>query len=131
LLTKDCVLAVRTAGLDAYLGVFHTTHHGRPSMALDLMEPFRPLIADSVVLGVIRRREVSSDGFKNTGQAVAMEQPARRALIAAYERRMAEEITHPLFGYRISYRQVLSVQARLLARTLTGEIDAMPSFRTR
>lgn len=131
LLTRDCLLAVRTAGLDAYLGVYHTPHHGRPSMALDLMEPFRPLVVDSVVLGVIRRGEVTPDGFQHTGQAVAMTAPARKALIVAYERRMSESITHPLFGYRISYRQVLSVQARLLARALTGELDAMPSFRTR
>lgn len=131
LLTRDCLLAVRLAGLDPYLGVFHTPHHGRPSMALDLMEPFRPLIVDSVVLGVIRRGEVAPEGFVHTGQAVAMTAPTRKALIVAYERRLTESITHPLFGYRITYRQVLAVQARLLARALVGEIEAMPSFRTR
>ncbi|MCP4498358.1 MAG: CRISPR-associated endonuclease Cas1 [Deltaproteobacteria bacterium] len=131
LLVRDCKLAVRAAQLDGQLGVFHTPHHGRPSMALDLMEPFRPLVIDSVVLGAIRRGEVQALGFVHTGQAVAMKQPTRRALIVAYERRMAELITHPTFGYRISYRQVLAVQARLLARVLVGELDVMPSFRTR
>jgi CRISPR-associated protein Cas1 len=131
LLTKDCTLAARLVGLDPYLGVFHTPTHGRPSLALDLMEPFRPLIVDSTVLGVIRRNEVEPSGFTTTGAAVSMTKEARRALTVAYERRMQESITHPVFGYRITYRQVLGVQTRLLARALTGEIPAMTSFRTR
>jgi CRISPR-associated protein Cas1 len=131
LLAKDCTHAVQVAALDAFLGVYHTPHHGRPSLALDLMEPFRPLIVDSVVLGVIRRGEIEARDLVRTGQAVAMKDHARKRLIQAYERRMDELVTHPVFGYRITYRQVLSVQARLLARVLTGEIDQMPSFRTR
>lgn len=131
LLVKDCHLAVEAAGLDAYLGVYHTAHHGRPSMALDLMEPFRRLVVDSVVFQMIKRREVSPDDFRYTGQAVAMKKSARKALIAAYERRMSEEITHPVFGYTISYRRIINVQARLLGRTLTQEIDEFPQFRTR
>jgi CRISPR-associated endonuclease Cas1 len=131
MLTRDCLVATSLAGLDPYLGVFHTTHHGRPSLALDLMEPFRPLLVDSVVLGVIRRGEVVPNGFVRTGAGVAMDKPTRRALSVAYERRLAEHITHPRFGYRISYRQTLAVQARLLARALSGEIPALPSFRTR
>ncbi len=131
LLVKDCTIAVTNAGLDPFLGMYHTPHHGRPSMALDLMEPFRPLIVDSMVLLMIRRSEVQPDDFIITGQAVALKPRARKALIRAYERRMDELITHPVFGYRISYRQVLSIQARLLARMLLGELDAMPAFRTR
>ena len=131
LLVRDCVQAVVGAGLDPYLGVYHVPHGGRPSLALDLMEPFRPLAADSVVLSVVRRGEVDARGFVDTGQAVAMASHARRALISAYERRISEEIAHPLFGYRITYRQVLAVQARLLARALTGELPTMASFRTR
>jgi len=131
LLVKDCVRAVEAAGLDPYLGVYHTPHHGRPALALDLMEPFRPLLADSVVLQVIRRSEIKPNDFRETGPSVAMKSGARKTLITAYERRMAEEITHPVFGYRASYRRTLAIQARLLARTLTGELDAFPSFRTR
>lgn len=131
MLVRDCVNAIALAGLDPFLGVYHTTHHGRPSLALDLMEPFRPLLVDSVVLGVVRRGEVQPTGFVRTGQAVVMDAPTRRALAVAYERRVQELVTHPRFGYRISYRQTLAVQARLLARALTGEIPAMPSFRTR
>jgi CRISPR-associated protein Cas1 len=131
MLARDCTLAVALAGLDPFLGVFHTPHHGRPSLALDLMEPFRPLLVDSVVLGVVRRGEVVPRSFVRTGAAVSMDKDTRRALAAAYERRLSEEITHPRFGYRISYRQTLAVQARLLARALVGEIPALPSFRTR
>lgn len=131
LLVKDSTLAVAASGLDPFLGVYHAPHHGRASMALDLMEPFRPLVADSVVHAVVKRGEIGSRDFIVSGQAVAMKARARKTLISAYERRMDELITHPLFGYRISYRQVLGVQARLLARALTGEVPAMPSFRVR
>jgi CRISPR-associated protein Cas1 len=131
LLVKDCTTALHSAGLDPFLGMYHTAHHGRPALALDLMEPFRPLVVDSIVLQMIRRGEVQSDDFIFTGQAVAMKPHARKALLRAYERRMDELIAHPVFGYRISYRQTLSVQARLLARVLLGEIPQLPSFRTR
>ncbi|MBK8013947.1 MAG: CRISPR-associated endonuclease Cas1 [Deltaproteobacteria bacterium] len=131
LLVRDTTHAVATAGLDPFLGMYHTPHHGRPSLALDLMEPFRPLIADSVVLGVIRRGEVDAKGFVETGPSVVMRTNTRRSVVAAYERRMREEIKHPVLGYTISYRQVLGVQARLLARRMVDEIPAFPSFVTR
>jgi CRISPR-associated protein Cas1 len=131
ILVKDCTTAVMGPGLDPYLGVFHTPHHGRPSMALDLMEPFRPLIADSVVLGMIRRNEVRPEDFQFTGQAVLMKDHTRKTLLQAYKRRMDELIAHPVFGYRISYRQVLGIQATLLSRVLTGELSGMAAFRVR
>jgi CRISPR-associated endonuclease Cas1 len=131
MLTRDCTTAVAVAGLDPFLGVYHTPHHGRPSMALDLMEPFRPLLVDSTVLGVVRRGEVKPSGFVQLGDAVSMDKDTKRALAVAWERRLAERIKHPLFGYQVTYRQVLTIHARLLARVLTGELKAMPSFRTR
>ena len=131
MLAKDAELAVSGVGLDAWLGVYHTAHHGRPSMALDLMEPFRPLVVDSVVLQMVRRREVTADDFIVAGQQVSMKPHARKAVIRAFERRMDELVTHPVFGYAITYRQVLWVQARLLARYLMGELETVPTFRTR
>ena len=131
MLTRDCTTAVAIAGLDPFLGVYHTPHHGRPSMALDLMEPFRPLLVDSTVLGVIRRGEVKPNGFVRLGDAVSMDKGTKRALAVAWERRLTERIKHPLFGYQVTYRQVLTIHARLLARVLTGELAEMPSFRTR
>ncbi len=131
MLVRDCTTAVEQAGLDAYLGIYHTPHHGRPSLALDLMEPFRPLLVDSTVLGVVRRGEVKPSGFVKLGDAVSMDKDTKRALAVAWERRLAEKIRHPLFRYQVTYRQVLSIQARLLSRVLTGELAEMPSFRTR
>jgi CRISPR-associated endonuclease Cas1 len=130
-LVKDCVQAVASVGLDPYMGLYHTPHHGRPSLALDLMEPFRPLIVDSVVYGLVQRGEAREKDFVRAGQEVAMSQGVKRALLAAYERRMDEMVTHPVFGYRITYRQVLFVHARLITRFLMGEIQQLPSFRTR
>lgn len=131
MLTRECTTASALAGLDPFLGVYHTPHHGRPSMALDLMEPFRPLLVESTVLGVVRRSEVKPSGFVKLGDAVSMDKDTKKALAIAWERRLTEKITHPIFGYQVTYRQVLVIQARLLARVLTGELSAMPSFRTR
>ncbi|HXX68754.1 MAG TPA: CRISPR-associated endonuclease Cas1 [Polyangiaceae bacterium] len=131
LLTKDFVLALSAVGLDPLLGFYHQPRFGRPALALDLMEEFRPLVADSVVLGAINGGGFSTEDFTTHVAAVAMRPAARRRLLFAYERRMEQLITHPVFGYRISYRRVLEVQARLLARCLLGEIDEYPAFRTR
>ena len=131
LLTKDFTLALSAVGLDPLLGFYHQPRFGRPALALDLMEEFRPLVADSVVLGAINGGGYAVEDFQRHPSGVAMRPAARRRLLIAYEHRMEQQIVHPVFGYRISYRRVLEVQARLLARCLLGEIDAYPSFRTR
>jgi CRISPR-associated protein Cas1 len=131
LLTKELVLAVTTAGLDPLLGFYHQPRFGRPALALDLMEEFRPLIADSVVINVINTGVVSPADFVVAVTGVALKPPARKRVIFAFERRMDQLITHPIFGYKISYRRVLEVQARLLGRLLLGEIDEYPNMRTR
>jgi CRISPR-associated protein Cas1 len=131
LLTKDFVLALAGVGLDPLLGFYHQPRFGRPALALDLMEEFRPLVADSVVIGAINVNAFALDDFVRHPSGVAMKPAARRRLLLAYERRMDQLITHPVFGYRISYRRVLEVQARLLARCLLGEIAEYPEFRTR
>lgn len=131
LLAKDLTVTLQAVGFDPMLGMYHQPRYGKPSLALDLAEEFRPLIADSTVLTLINGREVNDRDFLQKAGAVAMTDAARRSVIAAYERRMQTEITHPIFGYRITYRRVLEVQARLLARTLLGEIPEYPSFQTR
>ena len=131
LLTRDFVLALAGVGLDPLLGFYHQPRFGRPALALDLMEEFRPLVADSVVIGAINVNAFALDDFVRHPSGVAMKPAARRRLLLAYERRMDQLITHPVFGYRISYRRVLEVQARLLARCLLGEIAEYPEFRTR
>ena len=131
LLVKDVTVAVQSAGFDPMLGIFHRPRYGRPSLALDLAEEFRPLIADSTALMLFNNGEASADGFISRAGASTMTPPTRKSVLAAYERRMATEIIHPIFGYKISYRRVLEVQARLLARVMLGEIPSYPAFFTR
>jgi CRISPR-associated protein Cas1 len=131
LLAKDLAVTARAVGLDPFLGFFHQPRHGRPALALDLMEEFRPIIADSVVLSAINTGVVAGTDFIRSSLGVAMKPEARKRFMRVYERRLEEEVTHPVFGYRISYRRILEVQCRLLSRHLLGEIANYPEFRTR
>lgn len=131
LLVKDVQLTCLRVGFDPFMGFYHRPRFGRPALALDLMEPFRPLIAESVVLTAINSGMVTLGDFITVGQAVSLTARGRRSLIQAYEQRMDTLVTHPTFGYRVSYRRVIEVQARLLARLLTGEIAVVPTFETR
>jgi CRISPR-associated protein Cas1 len=131
LLTKEMTLVLQTAGFEPFLGFYHQPRYGRPSLALDLIEEFRPLAADSTVIGAINNGVVAERDFVKHGLGVALKPNARKAFIAAFERRMDQLVRHPVFGYRISYRRVLDVQARLLGRYLAGEIEVFPEFRTR
>ena len=131
LLTKDLVIAVTSVGLEPLLGFYHQPRFGRPALALDLMEEFRPLIADSVVLTVINNGIVDRGDFTTLAGACSVKPQARKKIIEAHERRMDQSVTHPLFGYSVSYRRVLEVQARLLSRVLLGELTRYPAFITR
>ncbi|MGE3875631.1 MAG: CRISPR-associated endonuclease Cas1 [Parvibaculaceae bacterium] len=131
LLTRSWLCVLSAVGFDPYLGFYHRPRFGRPALALDMMEPFRPILADSTVIQVINNGEVKPDGFIAAAGSVSLKPQARRAFIAAYERRLDQEVTHPLFGYRVSMRRLLEVQARLLARYLLGEIDDYPHYRVR
>lgn len=131
LLTKDLTAVALAVGFDPYLGVFHKPRFGRPALALDLAEEFRPLIADSVVVNVINNGEIQENGFIVRAQGVALTQQGRRSFIAAYERRLDQEVTHPVYGYKITYRRVLEVQARMLGAYLLGEIPEYVPFMTR
>ncbi len=131
LLSKDLTIICAGVGLDPYLGYYHQPRFGRPSLALDLMEPFRPLVVDSTVITAINNRMVTPDHFLSAGEAVALTAEGRKAFFRAYEQRMDQLITHPLFDYRVSYRRILEIQTRLLARCLTGEIWDYPAFVTR
>jgi CRISPR-associated protein Cas1 len=131
LLTKELTHVVASAGLDPLLGFYHRPRFGRPALALDLMEEFRPIIADSVVISAINNGVVGPSDFVTHTTGVALRPHGRRRFLLAYERRMDQLVTHPVFGYRVSYRRVLEVQARLLGRFLLGEIPAYPEFRTR
>jgi CRISPR-associated protein Cas1 len=131
LLVKEMVVTLVGVGFDPYLGFYHQPKYGRPALALDLMEEFRPLVADSTVLTLINNGEVRRADFIARGGAVALTESGRKRVIEAYERRLDTLVTHPTFGYQISYRRVFEVQARLLARYLSGEIPFYPAFCTR
>ncbi len=122
LLARSCAAALSVAGLDPWKGLFHVEKPGRPALALDLMEPLRSIIADSVVLMAINNGELGPNDFVTAARGVNLKFQARRRFIAGYERRLDQEFAHPLFGYQISMRRALHVQARLLARYLRGEI---------
>ena len=128
LLVRALVGPATAAGLDPYLGMFHRPRHGRPSLALDLMEPFRPILADSVVLMAVNNGEVTPGDFIHNGPSCALKPSGRKAFIAAWERRLDQQTTHPVFGYRLSMRRLLAVQCRLFARHLLGEVPTMPHY---
>jgi CRISPR-associated endonuclease Cas1/CRISPR-associated protein Cas4 len=131
LLTRALTTTLTAVGFDPYRGFYHQPRYGRPALALDMMEPFRPLLADSAVLMAVNNGEVSLDDFAKGGGAVNLTDTGRRTFISSFERRMGQEVTHPVFGYSAQYRQVLEIQARLLGRHLLGEIDRYPNFTTR
>ena len=95
------------------------------------MEPFRPIVADSAVLKAINNGEVRPTDFISVGGAVNLKDDGRKRFIAGFERRLEEEITHPLFGYKLSYRRLFELQARLLGRHLLGELAENPNFTVR
>ena len=131
LLTRTWLTVLSAVGFDPYLGLYHKPRFGRPALALDMMEPFRPILADSAVIQAINNGEVKADGFVRVGPAVNLKPHAKRAFIAAYERRLEQEVTHPVFGYRVSMRRLIEVQARLFARFLQGEIEDYPHYLVR
>jgi CRISPR-associated protein Cas1 len=131
LLAKDCTLAALAVGFDPYVGFYHQPRFGRPALALDLMEEFRPLVAESVVLSCVNNRVVTPGDFVRAGQAVNLTPAGRRRFFEVYEQRMNALLTHPVFDYKVSYRRALELQARMLARTLTGEIPEYVPLMTR
>ncbi len=131
LLVRQWLVALTAVGFDAYRGFYHQPRYGRPALALDMMEPFRPLLADSSVLLAINNGEVRATDFVTAGDRVNLAPEGRKRFIGSFERRLSQEVTHPLFGYKISYRRLLELQARLLGRFLIGEIPEYPNFTTR
>ena len=131
MLTRVWTVQLSAVGLDPYRGFYHQPRYGRPALALDMMEPFRPLVADSAVLLALNNGEVKAQDFIARAGAVALTPGGRKAMIGAFERRLDQEITHPVFGYRVEYRRLFEVQARLLGRFLAGEIPDLPQITPR
>lgn len=131
MLIKQTQVTALAVGFDPYLGFYHQPKYGKPALALDLAEEFRPIVADSVCIGLLNNGEIGAEHVISRGGAVALTQLGRRKVIEGFERRLDTLVTHPLFGYAVSYRRVMEIQARLLSRHLLGEVRAYPVFRTR
>lgn len=126
LLRVQVTAAVHVAGLDPYVGYLHEVHHGQPAMVLDLMEEFRPLVADNVVLAVLNNREIQPKDFVESLGAYRLSEAGRKCFLQAFERKMNDEFKHPVFDYRCSYRRAIELQARLLSRHLQEGVSYKP-----
>lgn len=131
LLTRDATAAAARVGLDPMLGFLHTVVPGRPALALDLMEPFRAAWVDTAVLRLLATRGIDREDFVFTSAGVSLTERGRNALIGAYERRAEELTTHPRFGYRMAYRRLLELEARVLGKWLVGEVEHYTPIWTR
>ncbi len=131
ILAKDCAIACHACGLDPYVGFLHQPRHGKPALALDLMEEFRPILADSATITLFNNRMVDQSCFVTAGRAVVLTPAGRKAVFTVYEKRLSDTVTHPVFGYKVSYRRALELQARLLSKVLEGEVAEYIPFTTR
>jgi len=131
MLCKELTGICHAVGLDPFLGVMHQPRYGRPALALDIMEEFRPLIADSVAVSLINRGELNKNDFLFSSAGVHLNEQGRRAFWESYNRRMDTEISHPQFEYKMSYRRMLEVQARQMWRFVRGEAQGYIGFTTR
>jgi len=126
LLLKDVFAQIQLVGLDPYLGFFHALGYNRPGLALDLMEEFRPAVADLVVLNLVRQEFITLHDFERTNLPelpIRMTREAMERVVAAYEERLAETAYHPLAGGQTNYRRVIELQVRQIAHAVNGEAD--------
>ena len=129
MLTNDLRSACEASGLDAAVGFLHRDRPGRPSLALDLMEEFRAVLVDRLVLSLINRSQVKAGGFvEDPGNGVRMDDTTRKLIVAAYKKRKQETVTHPFLNEKMTLGLVPHIQARLLARHLRGDSDVYPPF---
>ena len=128
MLARHLTITLASVGFDPYRGFFHAPRYGRPALALDLMEPFRAIIADSVVLSAVNTGEVGPNDFVVAVTGTALTQAGRRRFVEAFERRLSQETTHPVFGYQVSMRRMLMVQARLAVPVSPGGAAELPAL---
>jgi CRISPR-associated protein Cas1 len=131
MLAKEATVALLAEGLDPWWGLYHKPRHGRPALALDLMEEFRPLVVDSAVITAINTGMIAAKDFQRSQAACLLTDTGRKAFIRAYEARFDQLVTHPVFDYRCSWRSILRLQARLLAKWLAGDIPEYTGMTTR
>ena len=129
LLGHDCRSALAAAGLDAAVGFLHRDRPGRPSLALDLMEELRPVLADRTALALLNRRQLAGSDFETRENgAVFLREASRKKVLVEWQERKREELVHPYLQEKVTWGLVPHLQARLLARHLRGDLDAYPAF---
>jgi CRISPR-associated protein Cas1 len=129
LLMVDCRSALECVGLDPAVGFLHRDRPGRPSLALDIMEEFRPVLADRLALSLVNLQQVDAKGFKKTESgAVEMSDDTRKSVIIAYQERKREELTHPFIEEKVMIGLLPHIQAQLMARYIRSDLDAYPPF---
>ena len=129
LLAHDVRSALETVGLDPAVGFLHRDRPGRPGLALDIMEEFRPVIADRLVLSLINRRQVGKKGFvKTAGGAVVMDDDTRKTVLTEYQNRKQDEVYHPYIEETVPIGLLFFIQSNLMARHIRGDIDGYPTF---
>ena len=131
ILTGQVASALASVGFDPYIGYLHASRYGKPALALDIMEEFRPIIVDSVVLSLLNNRQLEAKDFVLELNSYRMTDATKRLFLEKFEERMQEVITHPTFSYKVSYRRCIELQARLLAKYLTGETPDYTPFAVR
>ena len=131
MLVHECISALRLAGLEPMIGAFHKPRPGKPALALDLMEPFRPLVADSIAISTFNRGELTEGHFLQTAAGCSLTDAGRGAFFGAWGRRMDTEVTHPVFEYRLSYRRMMMLHARMISAWLVGDIATLSFLTTR
>ena len=131
LLMHQVSAAINIVGLDPYVGYLHSSQYGKPALALDVMEEFRPVIADSVVLTLVNNGMIKHADFVEEFGAFGLTDAARRTFLTKFEERLSTEVQHPTFKYKATYRRCLELQVRLIAKWLTGEIPEYPAFEVR
>lgn len=130
-LTNQIVSLIHTVGLDPGIGVLHQPGFGKPALALDLIEAFRPIIVDSVVITMVNTGQIAARDFREELGAYRLNDDARRAFLEKLEARLSETVQHPVFGYKASYRRCIELQARLFAKYAQGEIAQFAPFTVR
>ena len=131
MLTRTFTTTLSAIGFDVYRGFYHQPRYGRPALSLDLMEPYRSIIADSTVLQAVNGGKIRPDDFVSGGNGTALKPSGRKRFIAAFEQRLSQETAHPHFGYKLSMRRLIELQGRLFARHLLGEIKTYPHYLPR
>jgi CRISPR-associated protein Cas1 len=131
ILTSQVASVLASVGFDPYIGYLHASRYGKPALALDLMEEFRPVIVDSVVLSLFNNHQLEQKDFQQELNSYRMTDAAKRLFLQRFEERMQETIKHPVFGYTVSYRRCIELQARLLGKYLTGEVEHYTPFVVR